>query len=185
MTDFSKAVIYRIYCKDITILEIYIGSTNDENNRKKEHKSNCNNENRNEYNLKVYVFIRANGGWDNWIFEVIEEFPCENEIQLVIRERYNYDLLKPALNTYRPYITEEERKEYTKKYGAEHAEERKEYQANYHEEYYKDNRDDILKRNKQKFTCECGIEYTFGHKKRHRDSKRHKEFIENNKLNTM
>ena len=45
------------------------------------------------------------------MFEVIEEFPCENKIELVIRERYHFDLFKPVLNTNRPYITEEERKE--------------------------------------------------------------------------
>ena len=27
---------------------------------------------------------------DNWIFKVIEEFPCENEIQLRMREQYHY-----------------------------------------------------------------------------------------------
>ena len=75
-------------------LSIYIGSTHDENKREQEHKSNWNNENYKGYNLKVYIFIRDNGGYDNWIFEVIEEFPCENKIELVIRERYHFDLFK-------------------------------------------------------------------------------------------
>ena len=69
-------------------LSIYIGSTHDKIEREKNHKSDCNNENQEtHYNLKVYIFIRDNGGWDNWIFEVIEEFPCENKIELVIQEQ--------------------------------------------------------------------------------------------------
>ena len=94
------------------VFSIYIGSTHDEIERERLHKSDCNNENGGQYNYKVYKFIRENGRWDNWIFEVIQEFPCENKIELVIREQYHYDLLKPALNTYRPHIPEEELKEY-------------------------------------------------------------------------
>jgi hypothetical protein len=185
MTDYSEAVIYGLYCKDKTVLEIYIGSARDRNKRKKEHKSDCNNENREHYNYKVYKFIRANGGWDNWIFKVIEEFPCEIEIQLVIRERDHYDLLNPLLNINRPYITEEEFKKYQTKYREEHIKAFKEYMKDYNAKNYQDNRDEILKKLNQKFTCECGKEYTYVHKKRHCGSKRHKKFIENNKLNTI
>ena len=116
MTDFSKAVIYRIYCKDKTVLEIYIGSTRDEQKRINKHKYACNNENYKRYNFKVYKFIRENGRWDNWIFEVIEEYPCENKIELVEREQYYYDLLNPLLNMVRPHVSEEEIKECNKKY---------------------------------------------------------------------
>ena len=38
MTDFSKSVIYKLYCKDITVLEFYIGSTHDEIQRERHHK---------------------------------------------------------------------------------------------------------------------------------------------------
>jgi hypothetical protein len=205
MTDFSKAVIYNISCKDKSVLEIYIGSTHDKNHREECHKSVCNNEKGERYNLKVYEFIRDNGGWDNWIFEVIESFPCDNKIELRIREQYHYDLLNPALNMVRPYVSEEEHKEQMAKYYEEHIEEIKDYKAKYCQDnieeikidkakYYEDNRDEliekskkynqenrdeILKRNNQKITCECGKEYTFGNKKRHCDSKRHKKFIEN------
>ena len=139
----------------------------------------------------MYQFIRANGGWENWIFKVIQEFPCENKIQLRIREQYHYDLLHPELNMVRPYISEEERKEQMAKYNEDNKEEIKEYFAKYYQDnieeikeksakHYQDNRDDILKRNNQKFTCECGKEYTFGNRARHCDSKRHRSFIEKN-----
>ena len=179
MTDYSKAVIYNIYCKDKNVLEIYIGSTHDKKEREQGHKDNCNNENDEHYNLKVYKFIRENCGWDNWIFEVIEEFPCENKIQLVIQERYYYDLLKPALNSQRPYVSEEEikeeRKKYKEKWYQDNIEERNEQNA----KWYQDNRDEILKRNKQKHNCECGGKYTTSSKARHLTLNKHKKFMKN------
>ena len=183
MSDYSKSVIYKFHKVDLP--EIYIGSTNDEIKREQDHNSVCNNENRKGYNLKVYEFIRANGGYDNWKFEVIEEYPCENRTELRIREQYYYDLLNPELNTNRPYVSEEERKEdnikryeerkdYQSKYKAKHYQDNKKYNA----KYYIDNIEEILKKLNHKCICECGKEYTHGHKTRHCDSKRHKEFIE-------
>ena len=115
MTDYSKSVIYKLHNDYMT--EIYIGSTHDEIQREDNHKQRLNNENYHGYNYKVYQFIRENGGWDNWMFEVIEEYPCDNMTELVIREQYYYDLMKPELNMIRPYITEEERKEYREKWS--------------------------------------------------------------------
>ena len=209
MSDYSKAVIYKIYCKDITVLEFYIGSTHDEHDREIQHKSDCNNENSEKYNKKAYEFIRENGGWDKWKFEVIEEYPCDNDIQLKTRERYHYDLLKPVLNTNKPFITEEERKEYYAKYNSEYREEHTEYYAKYNAEYNVEHREEHKIRDainyqknkekineycknykeknrealeciaKQKHNCECGGKYTHQHRARHCDSKKHKKFIEN------
>jgi hypothetical protein len=139
MSDYLKGVIYKLHNDDIT--EIYIGSTADKKQRKKQHKSDCNNEYSEEYNRKVYKFIRNNGGWDNWKFEVIERFPCENEIQLRIRERYHYDLLKPELNMIRPFITKEELKKYQAKWRKEH----KKVILKNSAKRYQDNREEIQK----------------------------------------
>ena len=159
MTDFSEAVIYKIHKDGIC----YIGSTHDEIEREIQHNSDCNNENSEEYNRKVYKFIRENGGWDTWTFEVIQEYPCENDIELRIREQYYYDLLNPELNTYRPYTSEEERKKYHK---------------NYYAKYNEDNREEILKQKKQKHDCGCGGKYTNAGKSIHLDTNKHKKFIE-------
>lgn len=69
-------------------MNFYIGSTKNEKQRKDTHKSNCNNENCENYNLKVYQFMRENCRYDNWKYEVLENYPCDNDIQLRIRERY-------------------------------------------------------------------------------------------------
>jgi hypothetical protein len=165
MTDFSKAVIYGLYCKDKNVLEIYIGSARDRNKREKNHKDKWNNENDIiKYNIKLYNYIRENGGWDNWIFKVIEEYPCENRTELRIREQYHYDLLKPALNMRRPYIPEEEWEEYHKNYDAKR---------------YQDNREKINNKKKQKHICDCGKEYTYGNKAQHCKSNKHIAFLAN------
>ena len=138
MSDYSKSVIYKFHKDDMT--EIYIGSSKDEKKREQDHKSVCNNENCEKHNFKVYEFIRANGGYDNWKFEVIEHYPCENDIQLRIRERNYYDLLKPTLNTNRPYISEEEKKEYSAKYYEDNKEEFKEYNAKHYQDNIEENK---------------------------------------------
>ena len=158
-------------------MEIYIGSTHDEIQREQEHKSNWNNENYPGYNRKVYVFIRDNGGWDNWIYKVIQEFPCENELQLRIRERDHYDLLNPALNSQRPYISEEERKKYNKIYEANYRENHRDEIKKYQTDYREKNKKQI------NHTCDCGGKYTHQHKSHHLDTNKHKKFIKNKNNN--
>jgi uncharacterized protein YciI len=161
----------------------------------------------------MYKFIRENGGWDTWTFEIIEKYPCEIEIELRIRERDYYDLLNPVLNMIRPYISEEERKEEIKinkakyyqdnielfkeksaTYREEHIEEIKEYKEKYYEEhreellklrekYYEEHREEILKCNKQKHICECGGKYTTNGKSQHLNTNIHKKYIETKKNN--
>jgi hypothetical protein len=138
----------------------------------------------------VYKYIRENGGYDKWKFEVIQRFPCDNEEQLIEREQYYYDLMKPLLNTYRPLRTEDRakydeiyREKHTdeiKNYREKHKDEMKKYNAKYREEdpeydakNYQKRREEI----NQKNICDCGKIYTFQHKARHCDSKRHINFI--------
>ena len=83
MPNYSNAVIYKIFCKDTNISEIYIGSTTNFKIRKSKHKSVCNNENDKNYNLKVYEYIRANGGFENFEIVIIEEYPCNNKKEVL------------------------------------------------------------------------------------------------------
>ena len=152
MSDYLNSVIYKLHKDDMS--EIYIGSSKDRNKREELHKSACNNENSHGYNLKVYKFIRENGGMDTWKFEVIQEFSCENRTQLRILEQYYYDLMKPALNTIRPYISEEyyqdnieEFKEKMKEYYQDNIEEFKEKRA----KHYQDNRDEIIEKSLKRY----------------------------------
>ena len=51
--------------------QCYVGSTKNMSTRKTAHKTECNNPNSGGYNYKVYKYIRANGGYDNWCFDVL------------------------------------------------------------------------------------------------------------------
>ena len=75
--NYDNTYFYKICCKDITIKEIYIGQTTDFTRRKSCHKQSCNNANSLGYNIRLYKFIRENGGWDHWDMILIENCKCE------------------------------------------------------------------------------------------------------------
>ena len=52
--DYSKCVIYKIVCNDLSIEDIYVGSTTEFIKRKYRHKRNTNFEGSKEYNFNVY-----------------------------------------------------------------------------------------------------------------------------------
>lgn len=95
MVDYKNTVIYKISNYNIC----FIGSTTTtEKSREKSHKKDCNNENGNKYNYYMYKCIRENGGWDNWTFEVIEKYPCNNRREMNDREMYQCILLnRPSI----------------------------------------------------------------------------------------
>jgi predicted GIY-YIG superfamily endonuclease len=87
--------IYVIRNKDLndTSLNYYIGSTKDLKNREKSHKSTCK-----KSNLKVYQYIRDNGGWKNFIMYPIYEMEYKDELELRQYEQKYIDQYKPNLN---------------------------------------------------------------------------------------
>tara|TARA_R110000823_G_scaffold312854_1_gene439914 strand:- start:186 stop:845 length:660 start_codon:yes stop_codon:yes gene_type:complete len=117
----------------------YVGSTCNMKQRRKSHKSDCNNENCKNYNLKLYKTIREYGGWDE--FKMIE---IGNETQLTkrqaeqIEETYRVQL-KANLNTLKCFKTEQEIKEYNKQYRIDNADKINEKAK----QYYIDNPDKI------------------------------------------
>jgi hypothetical protein len=113
--DYSKALIYSIVCKTDENL-LYIGSTTNFRMRKSSHKCVCNNEKNINYNVQLYVMIRANGGWDNFEMKPIKEYSCENNIQLVIEEERIRKEINSNLNTLKAYRTIEEKQEDHKNY---------------------------------------------------------------------
>lgn len=145
-----KGFVYKLYCEGIN--EFYIGSCWDMKDRKKQHKHNCNNPKRNEYNYKVYVFIRLNGGFDNWKFEILVEKEFENKSALKIKEQEYINLLKPSLNMCSAYQTYEERAEYVKVKDAE--------------------------RLKVKIECACGSKTSLKHKSTHEKTKKHQKYLQ-------
>ena len=126
--------IYQISCRDDTIKDSYIGSTNNMRHRELDHRSLCHNERDRHYNCRLYKFIRANGGWSNWKVTALEEFQCDNRMKKTRKERTYIEQLQPTLNTNIPahhqtgdtWDNTAYKKEYNKTYMKTYQESRKE-----------------------------------------------------------
>jgi len=169
--------IYIIKSIEPSLHDIYVGSCKDMRTRMYIHKSDCYNKNESNYNYNLYKFIRANGGWGNFVMEEIDT--CDVERLYQVEQEY-IDKLNPSLNERRAYRSEEQRKEYNKEYR----ENNKEYHKEYHKEWYKNNKDTYNERRKEKYTCECGSTLRKSDKGQHLKTKKHKNFIQSLSLSS-
>lgn len=197
MVNYGKGLIYKLCCNDTDIKDEYVGSTTDFTERKRTHKVQCNNPNSGGYHFKVYQFIRNNGGFENWSMIQIEKFPCESKRELETRERYWIETLESKLNCVIPTRTDKEWcidnsdkiKEYQKVYRIQNVDKIKEYQIEWRIEnsnilkelkhlYYVKNSYNILERQKEKITCECGSIVNKHHLQRHCKTNKHLKLLE-------
>ena len=126
MPDYSNACIYKIACKDEAITEIYIGSTSNFKSRMRTHKCYCNGQ---KSNLKVYQFIRSNGGWVNWTMKIIrDKLGVDNKTDLIAIEGQYQRLLNPTLNN---NIAGRTRKETMTEWRKKNKDKLKEYMKDY------------------------------------------------------
>ena len=186
--NYQNGIQYKIVCNDPSITDCYNGSCCSLKDRKKTHKNQSLNPNCKEYNLKVYRFIRENGGWDNWTFIQLEVFPCNSKQELVKREREIFDVLKPTLNTNSPTL-DVVKKKHTKaknnaKYAEEHKDEiaayKKKYEtehkneiAAYQNKYETEHKNEIAAKRNEKIKCVCGCEVTKRNISTHMKSAKH------------
>ncbi len=175
--DYAKNFNYKIVCKDLTITDSYAGSSTNWPKRKNSHKTSCHNEKSKKYNLKVYQFIRAHGGWKNWEMILIEYFPCKTQPESARRERYWTEKIKATLNcnvqgrTKPEYYQDnkEQKAEQNAVYYVDHKEQIAQQQA----EYYEANKETMLAKKAVKFTCVCGCIMPKSSKYQHLKSKKH------------
>jgi len=202
MPDYSKGLIYMLRHKDdINEENIYIGSTTNFIQRKKSHKSHCNNPNDDCYNQKKYQYIRANGGWENWVMEWIEDYPCKSKRELGKREgeltkgkaklnlciagrsgrEWQKDNVEKCRNTSRRFYYNNLEKERERarnvyeKYKHLHREKRNEKQK----QIYQDNKEKYNAISAQKITCECGTIVRKGDIAKHKRTGKHIKLMEN------
>lgn len=76
------AHIYKLCCLDVTITDIYVGSCKSMTHRKYGHKQACTKPDDKNHNLRVYQFIRENGGWNNWSMVELKEWQCESKAEM-------------------------------------------------------------------------------------------------------
>jgi len=167
--DYSKTIIYKICCNDLLVTDVYVGHTTEFIKRKWCHKNNCNNPNIKSYNFKVYQLIRANNGWENWTMVEIEKYPCKDRNEAGARERYWYEQLNANLNKCVPnrnYI--ESQKAYRQL--------NKNTINKQQSLYYKANKIILNEKQREKFVCDCGGNYTRANKSSHLKTKKHINF---------
>lgn len=165
--------VYRIICKDITIKECYVGSTNNFTQRKREHKSRCYNEKDKHYNLEIYTFIRNHGGWDNWNIELLEETENGRE-----KEQYWINYYNPTLNSCVAISNNERRRKLKTESYHRHKEKHTEKNKIRINEHYEKNKEYYT----EKFDCECGGRYTRKNKETHCKTPKHFNFVQSKNI---
>ena len=153
--SYSNMIIYKIICDALPEF-IYIGSTTNFANRKREHKSRCNNENSSYHHFKLYQTIRENNGWENWKMIEVERFTeCKDGNDARKREQYFMDEFKSNLNMRKSMFSKEQ-------WHQEHKEEKKEYHKQWHlknkeehnkkkREYRDQHKDEINQKRREKY----------------------------------
>ena len=186
--DYSNTHFYKIVCKDLNIKDLYIGHTTDFTKRKNYHKSTCNNQRNENFNMPVYQFIRNNGGWNNWDMILIETKHCENALEAKRDERTFIEDLQASLNQKRPITTDKEYREYKQNWHNENKDrinnnKKEKYQANREEQlakckkYYHDNIEERRQTRNRLCNCICGDTYTYANKTRHERTKKHVDYV--------
>jgi predicted GIY-YIG superfamily endonuclease len=186
--DFSNEMIfYIIKSNDLEKTDIYVGSTFNFLKRKWQHKSDCTNVNSKGHNLKIYVYIRENGGWDAFTMTMLDRKVCVDMLEARQHEQSLIDKYKATLNMYKAFGAET-REEYIKQYYTEHKEELKQYSKEQGKQYRLEHIDKAAERSKQhyiknadklkeKYTCECGSICNRQHISRHIKSKKHQDYL--------
>lgn len=100
--------VYKLCCTDVNVTEIYVGSTKSLRNRKAAHRCACNSPDNHNYNMQVYQYIRAHGGFKNWVMSTLDTMQYNEKHELRARERHWIEQLKATLNTQVPTRTKTE-----------------------------------------------------------------------------
>jgi len=165
MVNYENSIIYKIYGKNHDM--VYYGSTTKKLCKRKAGHIYCFNHKKNE--TCASQIFKTN----DYIFEIVEKYPCNNRKELQKRERYYIENFK-CINLFIPTRTRKERYELNKKkilkkhkkWSKDNCDKMKEYKL----KYYLKNKEKILQKNKNNrqllneqrnkanvfIICECG-----------------------------
>jgi len=133
---------YKLECNDCD--DVYIGKTTCIYSRLISHRYRCMNINSPTYNCKVYTFIRANGGWENWLMYIIDEGEYSKEESKKIERKYI-----EKYGTLNHYLPGRSKKESQKEYYLKNTDKIKAYQKEYNRQYRLKNINNIKAREKE------------------------------------
>ena len=119
----TEVSFYKFVCNNPEIKSTYVGHTTNFASRKYEHKGSCNNLNRKNHNIPLYVFMRENGGFENWSMVQIHSQICKDSLEARQIEQELIEQQQLKLNVVKAFISEEQRLEYEVEYRLQHKEE--------------------------------------------------------------
>ena len=180
MPDFSKAIIYSICHKDLTITtKAYYGSTCKTHKRRwSKHLSDYTRYKKGLCEPCAVVDLFDEYGVDNFEMKIIELYPCENDLQLRIKED-EYIKNNECVNKNNAVKNAEKQTATAKQYKTEH----KLQTSNVGKLYYQKNKDKILaqqktkEKDKTRMICECGMDIYKASRWRHNKSAFHINFM--------
>ncbi len=181
---YHHSSVYKLCCRDPSITDCYVGSTCNVRTRRDAHRRQCIYPSQKDHNLRLYQFIRAHGGWDNWTMVVLEEFSCETKTQRDTREHeWKLRLGEAAsLNSrdaaayaraggvaaYKKQHFEKHKAKYQEA-NKQRYEENKEAISARHKEWYELNKARISAKGRERITCEmCGASVCRAYLKKHK-----------------
>ena len=180
MVNYQNGKIYMIITENSN--DIYVGSTVQTLKRRLE-QHEC------KYRKGVYRSSQEILKQGNYKIVLIKNYACNSKLELETEEaKYQRDLV--CVNKYRARITEEERRELKelKEMRNEEQRQRKEMSRTDLETIKKKRlRDKLYKRKyrqrkkKEKIKCVCGGYYTFYHKQQHEETKKHLNYLRQQK----
>ena len=150
---------YKFVCNDPEIKSIYVGHTINFIERKAHHKKVCNGENYKGHHLKIYQIIRENKGFENWRMIEIEKRIVKDKREAEQIETEYMKQLQSDMNINKAHCGFETKQEYMK-------------------ERYQEHRDEVVFKNKEKITCECGCVIRNADLNRHKKTQKHKDLME-------
>jgi len=148
-------VIYKIFNDNFPEM-FYFGSTENFDNRKYTHKSACNNPTASNHNLKIYRFIRDNGGWNDWQMKPVAKLPeGTTKLEATIQEEQMRVEFDAKLCSNRAHRSNDQRL-------ADHRQFNAVYRERHHEKL------------NEKYICSvCNGRFTHKHKAKHIKSNKH------------
>ena len=189
-TIYDEVFIYKLSCKDTSILPFYIGSTIDLYQRMASHKNSCKT-NKKRY---LYEFINDYGGFQNWKYDILLHEKNKTLKQKTLLEKEFMDMYKPQLNKTvigrtRKQYNDDHRQQinlYNRMGHYRNLEQRRKYlRDRYHEkkEKYLPIIRKTMNANKEKYkahrqfrvNCLCGCNHTWQNRHKHRKTKEHQE----------
>jgi len=99
-SNINVPTIYKIFCRDPKVTELYVGQTINFDSRRFSHFMTLNFY---KSNIKLYEFIRSHGGWGNWKMVILKQYPLMTTKQDLDRlEWYWWKTLGGELNSMKP-----------------------------------------------------------------------------------